>query len=153
MNGSWVDETCPPGWDVAPSYDDDEHYYATRIWLRSGHDGGGTRSAKNGDGCTVWCDSEVAARRLAWERWALEVLSGRVEWYRHSRTSRLALSWEDGSWLYVRRPDGCPVYEIHVDDHDPDEPSAKISECTDPVEALARLAGLVLAVFGPEVGQ
>jgi len=94
------------------------------------------------DGAVAWRYNSRAARRLAWERWALDVLGDRVEW---------AQDVEEGSWwvqidghghVVEMRDDGFGLYSW-----------GPVIVCADPVEALARLAFLTGAVLGPEATQ
>ena len=100
-------------------------------------------NAATRDGDVVWVDTKAAANRLAWERWALEVLGDRIEWVNYCPSAHVAISNVAGEvyldeeshaprwWGYMLEGDGVMV--------------------RDPVEALARLAALTLAVLGPEV--
>jgi len=130
---SWVETTCPPGWAV----EYDGAWYAYQLHPEAG-------AATGHGGVIAWRYSQAAANRLAWERWALEMLGGRVVWG-HDGDGRPMLWWDrmdvglmTVEWGerhgYVGHND-CNYYE---DTH-----------CHDPVEALARFAGLVLAVAGP----
>ena len=141
MARSWVETTCPPGWSVrveAP------HMWCAyqRDWLRG--------NAANRDGDVVWCDDEASARRLAWERWALEVLGGRIVWEYGTCCIRYVTALyddrrDDSDAAWVTIAPGDTGYTVTDPERDPE------IVCSDPVEALARLAALTLAVLGPEV--
>jgi hypothetical protein len=124
---SWVYTTLPPGWGETCERGD--------VWY-----------VRRGERPT----RELACRR-AWERWALEVL-GPVTWqYGLERApelgvprSRYVTARGDRCWAHGSRRHYTTVYESVYDDEAVSAPT-----CTDPVEALARLAALVLAVEGP----
>jgi len=128
---SWVYTTCPAGWDVC-RVPGDTHWYVETC--------GPDTYVVASDGRVVWTESAADACRLAWERWALEVL-GPVMW---TAPPLLRYVIARGEQCWVRCEGSCwtVVYGAVVDDNDD-------IQCTDPVEALARLAALVLAVEGP----
>jgi hypothetical protein len=131
---SWVETTCPPGWGV-----DQDCLGMWFAWSMDRDYGG----AKDWEGVTVFVDTEAAARRLAWERWALEVLGDRVEWVYRYPSARAAISNVAGE-VYLDEESHAPRWWVYMLEGDG-------VMCGDPVEALARLAALTLAVLGPEV--
>jgi hypothetical protein len=152
---SWVETTCPPGWVLSPSKGREWWSPCRAEFNRKNVSG--FANAWDGDGCTVWCPSEAAANRLAWERWALDVLGDRVTWtQRGDGRPRTIFAADPGPWVYVRHPFHGPIFEIYADaETDADgeylDHGCMVSWTRDPVEALARLAALTLAVLGPEV--
>jgi len=129
---SWVKTTCPPGWCVT-------QVSGTAHWSVYCCEPNGP------DRFVGQAVTHKAARRLAWERWALDVLGDRVEWVNHCPSARAVIVasageayFDEGAdaprwWVYMLGGDG-----VMVRDH---------------VEALARLAALTLAVLGPEVNH
>jgi len=144
---SWVETTCPPGWSVG-GRPRGRGLVARRMDANADY-----TPVRDGDGCIVWMDSEAAARRLAWERWALEVLGDRVEWEGdHDSQPALCVELASLTLLSVRVPQwGSASYR--VTSCGAEWATGEVWECTDPVEALARLAALTLAVIGPEVSS
>lgn len=128
---SWVKTTCPPGWCVT-------QVSGTAHWSVYCCEPNGP------DRFVGQAVTHKAACRMAWERWALEVLGERAEWANLpstraaivTRAGEVCLDEESDAprwWVYLLRGDGVMV--------------------RDPVEALARLAALTLAVLGPEVNH
>jgi len=146
MDRSWVETTCPPGWEIDNGFDRDgcEIFcaYTQRV------------PARDGDGCTVWITDEAAVRRLAWERWSLSVLGGRCVWTRDGLHPALAVYGDDQTFMATRIHDR-PEWDIYIIS------GGFLGYCqkrisrssTNPVEALARLASLTLTTLGPKMGE
>ena len=108
--------------------------------------------AETWDGDVKWCDTVEQARRLAWERWALEVLGDRVEWCdwssdRHADGLLASVDVSEDEWwisVDVDIWDGRRRYCVKMD-------GRLVYATPDPVEAIARFAALAIAYFGPEV--
>jgi hypothetical protein len=137
---SWVKTTCPPGWHAAPGLGD--RWVAYRVAaLEDECDGRGFAYPRDGDGRIVWPRSKAAACRQAWERWALDVLGGRLRWVTEEETGFqfLEVSGVGAAWPSDAGPALC------------DDAAGVLKSVSDPVEALARLAAMTLAELGPEV--
>lgn len=139
---SWVETTCPPGWAVRTEAPNMVCAYQ-RDWLRG--------NVETRDGDVKWCDTVEEANRLAWERWALEVL-GEMYWSRRSdfRPFGVWPKGDGGAWLAVDADDRGYGLELNLA---PDCDPGPVVLVSDPVEAIARLAALKLAVYGPGVAQ
>lgn len=145
---SWVQTTCPPGWLVqweaqrAVAYRVARAYEETYGSLLSG--------ATDRDGYLIRRSTVAEANRLAWERWALEVLGGRLrwDWWDADEGDDLPGPLLVAGDLCLTQvawggSDGFAVWDASA------EGFIEQTHCADPVEALARLAALTLAVLGP----
>lgn len=144
---SWVETTCPPGWQVSRSRLGHQ-WSPCRAEFGSANISGFAHP-HDGDGCIVWVDTEAAARRLAWERWALDVL-GPVTWHADWITSPLVVMGRGGLYIAADHEEDEPRWYVEAG---PTSGVRLSAASTDPVEALARLAALTLAVLGPEGAQ
>jgi len=119
MTRSWVEETCPPGWAIRQIGESDSHQ------VSGPHD------------VTIWVTREAGCR-AAWERWALQVLGGRVKWVDGKQSTRAVLCTDAGNLILDEESDhSCWWVYGHTDGA---WASRRAPRCTDPVEALARLA-------------
>jgi hypothetical protein len=127
---SWVEADPPPGWLVSKL--ERNHDRPDRPWW--------ARCA----GAARYGQTREQACRLAWERWALEVLGDLLRWRKCDETGFAWVDAGSGDAPFVdgSRTDG--VYVVHS------RHGTEFVE--DTVEALARLAAITLGQLGP-IGQ
>lgn len=141
---SWVETTCPPGWETDNGFD----RYGREVFCAYTQ----RVPARDGDGCTVWVADESAARRLAWERWSLGILGGRFVWARDGLHPALIVHGPDEHDLMATRIHDRPDWDIYMINIAYDEGKRIVRAGEDPVEVLARLASLTLTTLGPRRG-